>query len=86
MGYCTLQIAVQALFLSYQMFIWPIADRFHQGLELFTLATQLLLLVSFTSMMDGTSESQTLESVIVGAFPYVHLSCGLCACSTPGSA
>jgi hypothetical protein len=62
-----LQIAAHALFLSYQMFIWPIADIYQQVIELLTLAAQLILLVCFTFQMGESSFSHTLESVIVGA-------------------
>ena len=53
--------------MSYQMFIWPLADRFHQVLELLTVATQLLLLVCFTNLMGEENNSDTLSSMIVGA-------------------
>lgn len=53
--------------MSYQMFIWPLADRFHQVLELLTVASQLVLLVGFTSMMGDGNHSKTLDSMVVGA-------------------
>jgi hypothetical protein len=62
-----MQIAVHALFLSYQMFIWPLANHYQQVIELMTLVLQLMLLVCFTFQMGERSFSLTMESVIVGA-------------------
>ena len=52
--------------MSYQMFIWPLADHFHQVLELLTVVSQLMLLVCFTNFMGEGIPSNTLGSVIVG--------------------
>lgn len=62
-----MQIGVQSLYLAYVLFIWPLADSFHQGLELITVLSQLMLLVCFTNMMQDGIYSRTLESTVVGA-------------------
>jgi hypothetical protein len=67
------QIGVQALLIAYHLFIWPIAEHFHQFLELLSLSTQLILLVCFTFMMGETKHSHTMESLIVGAISWMTL-------------
>jgi hypothetical protein len=61
------QISVQALFVAYHLFIWPIAEHVHQFLELLSLSIQLILLVCFTFMMGEAKHSHTMEGLIVGA-------------------
>jgi hypothetical protein len=65
------QIGIQALYLAYQLFIWPLADTFYQVQELITVFAQLMLLVCFTNMMRDGNYSRTLEATVVG----VQLQC-----------